>query len=244
MSKVFEYVPKDEFQPVIKRVESCMEQISALLKKKEIKFTWGFVGSTNRYGHPFITREVGGNKGFDIDVNIYLERPSKDEIWKASYARQTFYKVIDQVFHNIGYKNAEDRTSVIRVKFLDKQNKKIIHSCDFAVFQKTSNNDGKVTEKYARKYDNGTYGWTTRGGRNINAMSKLQWLEKYIGDNGDTKYKYHYSKDSSLLGDLKHEYLKLKNSNNDEDKCSFQLFNEALNNIYNQWMQRLKKQNN
>lgn len=118
-----------------------------------------------------------------------------------------------------------------------KNNSKIIHSIDFAIFQDIINNDGTLTEKYARKYDNGSYGWTTRGGKNDNALEKLEWLNMNIGDNGDSNYQYWYGKDFSLLEDLKQEYLKLKNNNKDKEKCSFQLFNEAINNIYNQWTQ-------
>jgi hypothetical protein len=61
----------------------------------------------------------------------------------------------------------------------------------------------------------------------------MKWLENNIGDNGNTNYDY-YLKGCSLIGNLRDEYLKLKNANRDEDKCSFQLFNEAINNVYNQ----------
>lgn len=62
------------------------------------------------------------------------------------------------------------------------------------------------------------------------------WDVFTILDDGK-KYLYYYAQGSSLLGDLKQEYLKLKDNNQDVDKCSFQLFNEAINNIYNQWIQ-------
>jgi len=43
---------------------------------------------------------------------------------------------------------------------------------------------------------------------------------KYINENG-------------YNGDLKDEYLLLKNNNNDPDKKSFELFSEAINNVIN-----------
>ena len=240
MAKIFEYVPYEEYKPVMQRVEACIDKIYDLIDE-QIKFEWGYVGSANRYGVAFITRRINGNKGFDFDVNFYVHRPSKNESWKAKYLRIQFYKAIQAVFKKLGYEDPEDRTSVIRVKFLDKKDRTITHSIDFAIFQDIMNGDGTLTEKYARKYDNGSYGWTTRGGKNINAIEKMDWLNKNVGDDGDKKYPYFYSKGSSLMVDLEQEYLKLKDNNQDEDKCSFQLFNEAINNIYNQWMQYINK---
>lgn len=236
MAKNFEYVPYEEYKPVMQRVESCIDKIFDEIPD-EIDFEWGFVGSANRYGFVFITRRINGNKGFDFDVNFYVKRPNENQEWRAKYLRSQFYLAIQKVFKKYGYEDPEDRTSVIRVKMVDKNNSKIIHSIDFAIFQDIRKGDDELTEKYARKYDNGSYGWTTRGGKNDDALEKLEWLNKNIGDNGDNNYQYRYLEGSSLLNDLKQEYLKLKNNNKDDEKCSFQLFNETINNIYNQWMQ-------
>lgn len=209
--------------------------------KYDIDFGWNFVGSANRYGVAFITRRINGNRGFDFDVNLYVENPDENNYWKAKYLRTQFYLAIQKVFKKYGYQDPEDRTSVIRVKMVDKKDSKIIHSIDFAIFQDIRNADSEFIEKYARKYDNGSYGWTTRGGKNNDALAKLTWLNDNIGDSGNDNYKYWYGDGLSLLEDLRQEYLKLKNNNNDEEKCSFQLFNEAINNIYNQWQQWIKK---
>ena len=88
--------------------------------------------------------------------------------------RTQFYLAIQKVFKKYGYQDPEDRTSVIRVKMVDKKDSKIIHSIDFAIFQDIRNADGEFIEKYARKYDNGSYGWTTRGGKNDEALEKLE----------------------------------------------------------------------
>ena len=226
----------------MQRVEACIEKIYELVDEA-IDFEWGYVGSANRYGFVFITRRINGNKGFDFDVNFYVKRPNDSEYWKAKYLRTEFYLAIQKVFKNLGYEDPEDRTSVIRVKFLDKRDRTIVHSIDFAIFQDIKNADGTLTEKYARKYDNGSYGWTTRGGRNDQATEKLEWLNENVGDNGDERYPYYYGKDLSLLADLRNEYLKIKDNNKDSEKCSFQLFNEAINNVYNQWMQYINDEN-
>lgn len=263
MPKSFEYVPTGEYRPVMQRFCSCMKKVAEAIKEIEledgnepqIKFSWGFVGSANRYGEVFITREVGGNKGFDLDINIYLNRTQEDIEWYPDYVRNVFYRAIDKVFFPMGYKHPEDRTSVIRVKFLYKKNKTIEHSCDFAIFQQISDKNGNLVEKYARKNDNGTYCWSIRGGKNDEATEKFEWLNDNVGDNAgldeepvdddyestDGEYPYYYAEGCSLLSDLSSEYLKLKNNNGDPEKCSFQLFNEAINNIYNQWKQYIEK---
>lgn len=240
MAKIFEYVPYEEYKPVMQRVESCISKIYDEIPD-EIDFGWDFVGSANRYGVAFITRRINGNKGFDFDVNLYVENPDENNFWKAKYMRAQFYLAIQKVFKKYGYEDPEDRTSVIRVKMVDKKDSKIIHSIDFAIFQGIKNADGEFIEKYARKYDNGSYGWTSRGGKNDDALAKLKWLNDNIGDSGNNSYPYWYGEDLSLLEDLKQEYLKLKNNNKDEEKCSFQLFNETINNIYNQWQQWINK---
>ena len=244
MAKKYEYVPRNEYLPVAQRISSCMDKVADILHEKGITFEWAFVGSANRYdGNPFITREIKGNKGFDFDVNMYLNSPDKDHIWTAKFARLAAYTAIDEVFTQLGYQHPEDRTSVLRVKFIDKHDKTIVHSCDFALFQKIPERDGVIREKFAKKYDkDGSYNWEIRGGKNDPANEKLYWMLDYIGDDGDDEhYEFFYEKGFCLLDDLKEEYLKLKNVNKDENKCSFQLFNEAVCNVYNKWMQLIKK---
>lgn len=240
MAKIFEYVPYEEYHPVMQRVKTCIEKIYDALEG-DINFEYDFVGSANRDGAVFITRRIKGNKGFDFDVNLYVSRPDDSHEWRAKYLRNQFYLAIQKVFKKYGYEDPEDRTSVIRVKLVDKKDSKIIHSVDFAIFQDIQNKDGTLIKKYARKYDDGSYGWTTRGGKNDEVNKKLEWLDENIGDNNDEDYSYFYSENFSLLEDLKQEYLKLKNNNKNEEKCSFQLFNEAINNIYNQWQQYINK---
>ena len=153
----------------MQRIKYCIDKIFDEVSD-EIDFEWEFVGSANRYEFVFITRRINGNKGFDFDVNFYVKRPDESHEWRAKYLRSQFYLAIQKVFKKYGYEDPEDRTSVIRVKMVDKNNSKIIHSIDFAIFQDIKNDDDALTEKYARKYDNGSYGWTTRGGKNDDAL--------------------------------------------------------------------------
>ena len=240
MPKTFEFVPENEYRPVMSAVCSAVEEVRKIIWAEEgISFDWGFVGSANRQGMTLITREVGGNRGYDFDVNFFLKHPA-NRFWKADYCRNIFLQALDRVFNNIGYQHPEDRTSVIRVKFLDKRNRTIEHSCDFAIFQETENRNGDVELKYARKADDGSYSWSSRGGSNNAAQAKLSLLMDEASEMLDDEGLQILSK-QQVVSLLKDEYLVVKNANRDEEKCSFQLFNEAVANVYNQFVQYLEQ---
>lgn len=240
MPKTFEFVPENEYRPVMSAVCSAVEEVRKIIWAEErISFDWGFVGSANRQGMTLITREVGGNRGYDFDVNFFLKHPA-DGFWKADYCRNIFLQALDRVFNDIGYQHPEDRTSVIRVKFLDKRNRTIEHSCDFAIFQEIENRNGDVELKYARKADDGSYSWSPRGGDSGLAMAKLNELIDVVPKIHDEDGHQLFSKQDVMLL-IGEEYLKVKNANCDEEKCSFQLFNEAVANVYNQFVQYLEQ---
>lgn len=246
MPNIFEYVPEEEYQPIKSELNGRMGHLKTLLEAEGIILDhWGLVGSFNRNGVPFITRIKGGNKGFDFDINLYIRYPESGHFFKASI-RDTIRECLNQAFHTSPYDFAEDRTSVIRLKVKDKRNSRIKHSVDIAIFTpfSTTNGDEEIW-KYNRKNDKtGSYSWETRGGKNELAEDKLNCLYENIGDSRNKGYQYHYANGFTLIDDLKVEYLKLKNNNQREDKCSFQLYFEAISNIYNQWQQLIKKEEN
>lgn len=85
MPKAFEFVPEGEYRPVMSAVRSAVEKVKKIIWAEEgISFDWGFVGSANRQGMTLITREVGGNHGYDFDVNFFLNHPA-DRFWKVDY---------------------------------------------------------------------------------------------------------------------------------------------------------------
>lgn len=222
MKPRYEYVPKREWEPVKRVLTSLLRDLADLVYNElGIRVRFQFVGSSNRGGSCFITRVRGGNKGFDFDVNVIVERPSECEYWKAAWMRAQILKYCKIVFGGAGYQFPEDRTSVIRVKFLDESNRTIIHSCDLATFQDLGDGEGL---KYCRKYNNGGYGWVSRGGNSWAVEERLSWLKRYVSN-------WHVC--------LRKEYLWLKNANKDECKASFQLFNEAVANVYYQALQEV-----
>ena len=241
MDKIFEYIPLKDYQPVIRQVESCIRKMSKIIDEEGIEFDWSFVGSFDQSEEVFITRRTAGNKGFDFGINLYVSRPIDDKEWEAKDLRNKFYFAIQTAFKKYGYEAIEDRASAIRVKFFDQEDKNIVHCLDFAIFQDVRDSKGMLSEKYAKKYKNGSYVWSTHGGNNDATIEKLEWLEDNIGDDGDESYHYHYKSGYSLSLELHDEYLRLKNTDQDIDKSSFQLYDEAVTNIYNLWQQRIKE---
>ena len=99
MPKTFEFVPEYEYRPVMAAVCSAVEKVKKIIWEEErISFDWEFVGSANRQGMALITREIGGNRGYDFDVNFFLKHPA-DRFWKADYCRNIFLQALDRVFH-------------------------------------------------------------------------------------------------------------------------------------------------
>ena len=69
-----------------------------------------------------------------------------------------------------------------------------------------------------RDNNNGSYLWNIRQ-YTKNYQEKLIWLQQY----------------SNWFENIKEEYLKLKNNNLDKNKHSFELYYEAINNLYQQY---------
>lgn len=206
---MYEFVSKKEYRPMREEIEEIIKSVQKILKKKNSKLTFQFhlVGSAGRH---LITRIKDGNAGYDFDYNLVLN-PNCD--WPA-HVRKDFFKAFQEAIKGTIFNKIEDSTSVITIKQVSKA--KIIVGCDFSiVFYRYNNSDcyqyaklNKVTNKYI---------WETRS-VSKNCTKKLRWLKEEY---------------ENIWNDIKEEYLKLKN-NNPQNKHSYVLFHEAVNNIYNQ----------
>lgn len=164
-----------------------------------------------------ITREKGGNKGFDFDYNLILNNPSEDEIWNPKDAKEALIDAFKEAVKGTLYSTPENSKTAITIKVKDKKHSIILHSCDFAVVYKLKNS-GDTFYKFIRfNKSNNSYSWEIRN-LSKNVDDKLKWLKQNIDDYW-------------LI--IKEEYLKVKNSNDDLDKHSFQLFYESVNNVFN-----------
>lgn len=212
MSK-YEYVSKGEYRPVREELEDIIKRAQKILRKKSgITFRFELIGSGSKH---LITRIMGGNKGFDFDYNLILNC-EEGHYWKAKYARQEVTKAIKEAVEGTEYDYPQDSKVAITIKAKDTKHSKIIHSCDFAVVYYPDENSDE--HKYVKlDLSNNKYSWETRK-YSKDYHIKLDWLKNNVGNYWD---------------EIKKEYLKLKNNNNDINKRSFQLFYETVNNVYN-----------
>lgn len=212
----YEFVPKSEYMPVRIELEKIIKKVQRLLHD-EFTFQFKLVGSGGKH---LITRKINGNKGFDFDYNIILNHRKSNEgyYWKPKYAKETLINAFREVVKDTEYSDPENSTTSITIKVKDRKNSKIIHSCDFAVIYYP--NDAEDNHyKYIRFNKPTHYTWEIRNiSKNID--DKLYWLKENV---------------KNYWNILKEHYLNLKNINQDENKHSFQLYYETINNIYNKF---------
>lgn len=216
----YEYVSQNEYKPIKSNVEQIIRKVHSIVKSENgLTFRHCLIGSGRRH---LITRISGGNKGFDFDYNLIL--PNYYE-YNAKEIKDIFRKAFDKATKDTQYKCAEDSTSVLTIKCIDKKNSKIKHSFDFAItyYDTDNENDGYY---YLRNWKNGKYSFEFR---------KLSV---------DYAYKLDYILEYDAWNDLRNEYIKLKNRNKDINKHSFILYLEAIANLYNQIKQYEKQINN
>jgi hypothetical protein len=103
-------------------------------------------------------------------------------------------------------------------KFIDHDNSRIVHSCDFALVNDYVDEVGdSIQEILIWQREDDTYIWNKR---------------PYAKNHSD---KLSNLKANGLWQEVKDEYLKIKNNNQDKEKKSFSLFFEAINNVYNRY---------
>ena len=204
----FSYVPKKEAAPYKEKV---IELINAVQDEVRDYFTFrfDFVGSSSRN---MITCERNGNIGYDFDVNIEPNDP--EEEYSPEEIRTIIFNAFKKHMRRFGYSKIENSTSVISIKAVDRKNKRIEHSCDFAIVYNCE--DGR--QKYIRFCKSSfSFCWEYRS-NGYYIAEKLKWI-----------------KDNRLIPELRERYLCNKNHNNDPNKHSRTLFAESVNQIYDEY---------
>lgn len=213
----FEWVPKIEYQPVRNELETIIHRVQNIMRKEYgITFQYRLIGSGSRH---LITRAKGGNKGFDLDYNLILPLLENGRHYKPKEIADRLMQAFTKAIQGTAYGFPKDRTSVIRLRRVDQQNKKVLYGCDFAViYYDDEHSDGY---KYLKHWDDGHYSFEKRK-QSRNADWKLDDILEYSSDGWNW---------------IREEYLKLKCNNRDSRKRSYVLYLEAIHNVYNQIQQ-------
>lgn len=216
----YEYVSKNEYQPVREELEEIIKQVQDIVRAT-FTFQFKLVGSGGRH---LITRIKGGNQGYDFDYNLILNPPKEEnKIWNAKFARTTIKNALEQAIKNTKYNKVSDTKCGLRIKVIDYENSKILHSCDFSViYYPDIEDNGSENEDNFYKY-----------ARLDKSTSNITWEIRNISRNYDDKLEWLKENINGYWDIVKEEYLLVKNSNRDENKHSFQLYLEAVCNVFN-----------
>lgn len=205
----FQYVTRQQLSPVknelIQIINIVQDQI-----RKDFTFQFFFVGSTRQN---MVTYNVGTNIGYDLDVDIQVNTSSDD--LTAKEIKTKIRLALDRVTLGYGYDYPEDSTRVITIKFKDRKNSRIVHSCDFAIINNYIDDDGSEGQEYIyfNKKQN-KYTWENQSYKYYLLDEKVNWL-----------------KDNAHWQDVRTLYLNKKNCNNDYYKHSRSIYAETIHEI-------------
>lgn len=206
--KHYEYVTKKETTPIknelIKLINLVQDEV-----REDFTFRFDFIGSASRN---MITCDYSSNVGFDFDVNIRVN--DDEENFSAKEIRAILKRGFDKYGRYFSYDYTEDSKRVLTIKVKDRENSRIIHSCDFAVVHDAR--DGRQQYIHFNKNQN-TYEWQYQP----NGFYQLEEMMSYIKEKGQ------WQKVRKL-------YLDLKNKNLDPYKKSRSIFAETIRAIYRQ----------
>lgn len=205
----FQYVSRKQLSPVkqdlIQIINSVQNQV-----RKDFTFRYDFVGSVKRN---MVTYDIGTNVGFDFDVNIQVN--DKECRFSAKEIKTKIRIALNKIVHRYGYDNAEDSTRVLTIKVKDKKSSRIIHSCDFAIVNNYTDNNGNDRQQYIRFNKNqNAYTWEDQPDEYYLLDEKAEWIR----NNGYTS-------------EMRKLYLRKKNFNTDLNKHSRSIFAETVHEI-------------
>ena len=209
--KDFEYVTKKEYLPVKNELIELINLVQDEVRDK-FTFRFDFIGSASRN---MITRDKKTNTGYDFDVNIRVN--DEDNEYSAKEIRRILKDGFDKHSKKFQYDYAEDSKRVLTIKVKDRKNSKILHSCDFAVVNDYTDNQGNDRQEfiYFNKKQN-TYEWQEQPEGFYMLDEKIGWI-----------------KENDLWQEVRDSYIERKNSNNDPNKKSRSIFAETVAAVFN-----------
>lgn len=213
MQHDFEYVKPTEYGPVKAKLRELINKVELEMQRECFSFQSEFIGSTTLN---MVTRDRKSNVGYDFDVNVY---PNVDfDDYTPAELRQLFTKYFNKYAHEYGYSHCEDSTRVLTIKVKDTAHSKIKHSCDIGIVL----------------YDDDDDGWYVHCNK---AGDRKTYEFKMLPDPDEIEDKISWLKENGYWNQVRKMYLRLKNNNTDDDKKSRSLRLEAINNIFNEYVE-------
>ena len=139
---MYEYVKKSEYAPVRKELEEIIKRVqNEIWDAYRLTFQFQLIGSGKRH---LVTRIREGNSGYDFDYNLIIQRWGDMYNSKDMVVKQGFMDAFKEAVKGTPYSSPKDSTSAITIKVVDRKQKKILRSCDFAIiyYEDCSVNNG------------------------------------------------------------------------------------------------------
>lgn len=205
---MFEYVnDKQKLKDLKKACEIIIKSVQQSWLKDYFTFQFNLIGS----GSNNLITQNGENGEFDLDYNFILQKDKQGLVNNPKRIKELFIKAFNEANPQLGFKPAENSTSVITSKLV--YEKRLYFSFDVAIMCEGNNGN------YLKIVHNKTTG-------------QYFWNEVRHSRNYQTKIKA--IKDSGRWNDLRERYLELKNQylSRQEDVASFSILIQAINEIY------------
>lgn len=207
MKHDFRYVSKEQAKELKKELRNLIHDVQDEVREY-FTFQYRLIGSASR---DMITYDAKSNKGFDFDVNFYVnddeERFSPEEI------RQIFFEAIRKVSLCYGYSKFENSTRVITIKQVNYLMFCIEYSCDFAIVYDCP--DGRQQYiRYDKNNSRNPFSWVYQPNGYPLLEEKMKWI-----------------KQKGLWSRLEDYYIEKKNKSADENKKSRSIFAESVHEI-------------
>lgn len=205
----FQYVNPKQLSSTKKELIEIIHAVQNEVRRY-FTFQFYFVGSVKRN---MVTYDAKSNKGFDFDVDIYV---NDDECrYSAKEIKTNIRLALSKIIHRYGYDNAEDSTRVITIKVKDRKNSKILHSCDFAIVNDYTDDEGNERQEYIHfNKKQKSYSWNEQPQGFYLLDEKTDWI-----------------KNCGYWQDVLDLYLFKKNHNNDPHKHSRSIYAETIHEI-------------
>ena len=214
----YEYVSNKEISLVRDEIEKIIHRVQDYLRKEGIlTFQYYLVGSASNKRH-LVTRLKNGNKGFDLDYNLIIQKIA-DEYDDAESIKKILMKTFD-MFKLEKYTNCKDSTSVFTIKNIDTKTNSIKYSFDFAIVNYYKEYDDEIKKDVERQ----------EYIKNDKYQHQYIWNLRPIAT--DHRYKEQWIKENGLWNNVRKHYLEKKNSNIDPNKKSRTMYYETINEIY------------
>lgn len=193
-----------------KNALKLLNEAQKIIKEEyDMTFAYYVVGS---YKRNMLTHDPNTNVGFDFDFNIVFNNKYN---YSAGKLKNILREALNQIAKKYQFDFPEDSTRVLTLKVKDRKHSRIIYSIDLAIVKEGFNEYIHFNKMYMmNEY---AYSW----------QKMPQGYEEFSD-------KFYSLKEAGYFEELRNEYLKRKNKNNNNDLHSRDILIQTVNDLYYQ----------